>query len=167
MISHKMWGRLRWGATIIGLVAIVAAITFLVLAWCGAATEWGALGALIFAYLAFGFAGFSNRRHSATKPASLAKKACGNSIPVDTLLRGKINVGGLSSLIITARCSDCQHCQQQYLTTLQGQGVFRFSYCSRSITEPFIVEPDIGRYCEHFLRREDAETGNSTPEDKV
>jgi len=48
------------------------------------------------------------------------------------------------------RCRDCRHFAEQYITSLHGQGLFRFGYCQLVIYDTPIVEPDIGRVCDGY-----------------
>lgn len=48
------------------------------------------------------------------------------------------------------KCRDCKYCEDQYLSPLQGGGVFRFHYCAKEPTDLTIVEPDMDRLCHWF-----------------
>ena len=48
------------------------------------------------------------------------------------------------------RCRNCRHFKEQYITSLHGQGLFRFGYCQQVIYDTRIVEPDIERECEWY-----------------
>ncbi len=50
------------------------------------------------------------------------------------------------------KCRGCRHFAEQYITSLHGEGLFRFGYCQLVIYDTPIVEPDIGRKCEGFER---------------
>jgi len=48
------------------------------------------------------------------------------------------------------KCRDCKHHDENYITSLQGQGVFRFSFCNRLPHNMRIVEADVDRMCREF-----------------
>lgn len=48
------------------------------------------------------------------------------------------------------KCRDCKYCEIQYLSPLQGGGVFRFHYCVRQPHDLVVVEPDMDRLCHWF-----------------
>ena len=48
------------------------------------------------------------------------------------------------------QCRNCRHFAEQYITSLHGQGLFRFGYCQRLVYDCRIVEPDIDRECKDF-----------------
>lgn len=50
------------------------------------------------------------------------------------------------------KCKDCQYRKENYITSLQGQGIFRFAYCDYLPHDCRLVEPDIRRRCKHFRR---------------
>ena len=49
------------------------------------------------------------------------------------------------------KCRDCRHFAEQYITSLHGEGLFRFGYCQRLVHDTPIVEPDIERECPWYL----------------
>ena len=51
--------------------------------------------------------------------------------------------GHLSSV----HCQNCRHCEWGYLTTLDGQGVYAFAYCSLDIVNPVVVDAKADRVC--------------------
>lgn len=51
-----------------------------------------------------------------------------------------------------AKCRDCKFMEENYITALNGQGLFRFAYCQRLVHDCRVVEPDIERECEWFKR---------------
>jgi len=53
------------------------------------------------------------------------------------------------------RCRDCEFMGEDYITSLSGRGIYRFSYCQRLVHDCKVVEPDIERECEDFGERED------------
>lgn len=53
------------------------------------------------------------------------------------------------------KCRDCKHHDENYITSLQGQGVFRFSYCARLPHDMKIVEADVDRMCKEFRWKQD------------
>ena len=51
------------------------------------------------------------------------------------------------------KCGSCHFCGANYITSLQSQGVYRFSFCGYSPTDLRMVEPDILRECEHYSEK--------------
>ena len=48
------------------------------------------------------------------------------------------------------KCRDCSFRAEDYLTSFQGRGLYRFSYCGRLPHDTKMVEPDIDRKCKWF-----------------
>ena len=48
------------------------------------------------------------------------------------------------------KCSDCRHCAYGYMTTLDGQGVFKFAYCEYDIVNLVVVDAGAMKVCEKF-----------------
>ena len=48
------------------------------------------------------------------------------------------------------KCRNCRHFAEHYITSLHGQGLFRFGYCQRLVHDTRIVEPDIDRECPFY-----------------
>lgn len=48
------------------------------------------------------------------------------------------------------KCRDCQFRGENYLTALNGRGLYRFSFCQRLVHDCRIVDPDVERECEDF-----------------
>jgi len=51
------------------------------------------------------------------------------------------------------RCRDCHFCGEQWLSSPQGQGLYKFWFCEKLIYDLKVVEPDIERRCENFERK--------------
>lgn len=51
------------------------------------------------------------------------------------------------------KCRDCQFREEDYMTSLQGRGLYRFSYCQVKVHDCKLVEPDIERECEDFKEK--------------
>lgn len=59
----------------------------------------------------------------------------------------------------TVKCKDCQYVGEQYMTSYEGIGMYRFSYCNRVVSDCTVVDPDVDRECGYFAEREVSETG--------
>jgi len=53
------------------------------------------------------------------------------------------------------RCRDCRHFQENYMTALHGQGLYRFGCCQRLIYDCKLVDGDVERECGYFKRKID------------
>jgi len=53
-----------------------------------------------------------------------------------------------------AKCRDCGFREENYMGSIQGQGVYRFSYCAEKIYDCQIVDPDCERDCDAFKEAE-------------
>jgi len=53
------------------------------------------------------------------------------------------------------KCRDCKFREEDDLTSLSGRGIYRFSYCRKLVHNCRVVDPDVERQCEDFLKRED------------
>ncbi len=51
-------------------------------------------------------------------------------------------------------CRDCRFCEDQWLVSLQGQGLYRFSYCANLVHDLRLIEPDLKRRCVSFDKRD-------------
>lgn len=52
------------------------------------------------------------------------------------------------------KCRDCKFEGENYITSLQGQGVYRFSYCGVKVYDLKIVDPDVDRKCGDFREKD-------------
>ena len=50
------------------------------------------------------------------------------------------------------QCRRCFHFEEHYITTFDGQGLFRIGYCQRLIHDCKVVEADIDRRCKPFKK---------------
>lgn len=48
------------------------------------------------------------------------------------------------------RCRACKYFMEDYTTSLQGRGIYRFAYCQRQVHDCKVVEPDIERECDDY-----------------
>ena len=53
------------------------------------------------------------------------------------------------------KCRDCKFLEENFITSLQGQGIYRFGYCARVVYDCRMVEPDIDRECEWHEEKDD------------
>lgn len=51
------------------------------------------------------------------------------------------------------RCRDCGFCKEDWLTSLNGHGLYKFSYCGRLVHDLKVVEPEVKRKCEGFEKK--------------
>lgn len=51
------------------------------------------------------------------------------------------------------RCRDCKSREEDWLTSLSGHGLYRFSYCQRLVHDLRIVEPELKRKCTYFEKK--------------
>lgn len=51
------------------------------------------------------------------------------------------------------KCRDCRFCEEDYLTTPQGLGIYKFSFCRRLIHDCKLVEPEVGRECADYKKK--------------
>ncbi len=58
---------------------------------------------------------------------------------------------------MVVKCLGCRFVGENYLTALNEQGIFRFSYCNRVVWDCRVVDPDIDRECGDFEEK-DGET---------
>jgi len=57
------------------------------------------------------------------------------------------------------KCQDCEFRKEDYLTSLQGRGLYRFSYCQELVHDCKVVDPDVKRRCKVFKKRGKREGG--------
>lgn len=57
----------------------------------------------------------------------------------------------------TVRCKECLFCEEQWLSGLHGQGLYKFSFCQRLLHDCKVVDADVVRECEWF-EKEDIKT---------
>ena len=48
------------------------------------------------------------------------------------------------------KCRDCKFRGEDYLTSLSGRGIYRFSYCQKLVHDCKVVDPDVGRECRDY-----------------
>ena len=51
------------------------------------------------------------------------------------------------------KCRDCAHCAEDWLTGLNGHGLYRFNYCGGLVHDLKVVEPEVKRKCEQFKKK--------------
>jgi len=51
------------------------------------------------------------------------------------------------------KCRDCKFKDEDWLTSLQGRGTYRFSYCARLPHDCKVIDPEVERECECFKKR--------------
>ncbi len=51
------------------------------------------------------------------------------------------------------RCRDCRFCEDQWLGSIQGQGLYGFSYCGKLVYDLRLVDADVKRRCVSFDKR--------------
>ena len=51
------------------------------------------------------------------------------------------------------KCRDCLHFQENYITPIHGQGLYRLGYCQKEVHDCRTVEPDIKRKCRGYESR--------------
>lgn len=67
----------------------------------------------------------------------------------------------------TVRCKECLFCEEQWLSGLHDQGLYRFWYCSYLIHDLKMVEPELERECEDFKEEEEEVEVKRLPNPKV
>lgn len=65
----------------------------------------------------------------------------------------RLNFGYMSALDEMRYCRDCEFCEEDWLTSLSGHGLYRFSYCERLVHDLKVVEPEVKRRCGYFKKR--------------
>ena len=56
-------------------------------------------------------------------------------------------------IIKMIRCRDCIYQAEDWITGLNGHGLYRFNYCERLVHDLKIVEPEVERKCEGFRKK--------------
>ena len=54
-------------------------------------------------------------------------------------------------------CSSCQHCGWCYMTSLDGQGVYKVAFCQVEIVNPVVVDGGAERECLNYEKGEPCE----------
>ena len=51
------------------------------------------------------------------------------------------------------KCCDCKFCEEDWLTSLNGHGLYKFNYCARLVHDLKVVEPEVKRKCGQFKKK--------------
>jgi len=51
------------------------------------------------------------------------------------------------------KCRDCRFKDDNYITGIHGQGLYKFAYCQRLIHDCKVIDPDVERECEDFREK--------------
>ena len=70
-------------------------------------------------------------------------------------------------MVLMVRCRDCKFCEEDWLTSLSGHGLYKFSYCQTLVHDCRVVEPDVERECEDFEEKPDKEKGDGHGAEKA
>lgn len=65
-----------------------------------------------------------------------------------------MKLGNLWRIFRWVRCRNCAHRGEHWITSFHGEGLYKFSYCMAMIVDWKVVEPDIGRQCRHYKKKE-------------